>query len=294
MKTCAAAGLLAVAVWRGALAADAVHQEQRPTFSSGVEAIRVDVLVTERGRAVTNLTAADFAVSDNGVPQTVDLVSHDQVPLNVVLTLDVSASLKGERLQQLRSAGSLLVGRLRPNDQAALVTFDDTVVLQAALSPDPGRLRGTIDAITGSGREGRTALVDALFASVLTAESDVGRALVVAFSDGVDTGSWLRSAAVLDVVKRSDAVVYAVTTRHSGRTPFIRDFTEASGGSWSEIDSTRDLAASFTGILDEFRHRYLVSYTPRGVVRNGWHAVSVQVNGRGRRVRARPGYWAAE
>jgi hypothetical protein len=40
--------------------------------------------------------------------------------------------------------------------------------------------------------------------------------------------------------------------------------------------------------LQEFRHRYLFSYTPRGVPKGGWHELTVRVK-RGT-VKARPGY----
>ena len=49
-------------------------------------------------------------------------------------------------------------------------------------------------------------------------------------------------------------------------------------------------AAAFRSILDEFRHRYLITYQPRGVPREGWHKLEVRVNRRGATVRARPGY----
>ena len=49
-------------------------QSQNPTFSSKVEAVRVDVLVTEDGKPVRGLRAADFEILDNGVRQTVDIV----------------------------------------------------------------------------------------------------------------------------------------------------------------------------------------------------------------------------
>jgi len=42
--------------------------------------------------------------------------------------------------------------------------------------------------------------------------------------------------------------------------------------------------------LDQFRHRYLLSYTPRGVKRGGWHRLQVRVRQGGTTVRARPGY----
>ena len=58
---------------------------QVPAFSSKVEAVRIDVLVTENGRPVRGLQAGDFDVLDNGVPQPVDLVSYEDIPLNVIL-----------------------------------------------------------------------------------------------------------------------------------------------------------------------------------------------------------------
>ncbi len=51
-----------------------------------------------------------------------------------------------------------------------------------------------------------------------------------------------------------------------------------------------DLSATFRAILDEFRHRYLVTYTPKNVPKDGWHKLDVRVNKPGARVKARPGY----
>src|SRR5262245_43011431 len=93
------------------------------TFSTKVETVRVDVLVTDRRQPVLGLTAGDFEILDNGVQQTVDLVNYDQIPLNVVLALDMSQSVAGDRLDHLRAAGSALLDGLRMEDQAALVTF---------------------------------------------------------------------------------------------------------------------------------------------------------------------------
>lgn len=285
------AGLSAAVI--GAVAPAA--QDQRSVFSSRVEMVRVDALVTQDKRAVLNLTAADFQVTDNGVPQPVELVSFDQIPLNVVIVLDLSSSLTGERLAQLRTASASLAGVLKKEDQAALVTFTETVTLKSGLTAKLDDVRAAIDATSPPDGQRPTALVDALFAGVLTAESDVGRALVVVFSDGVDTGSWLREEAVLDVAKRSDAVVYAVTTLHEGRGDFLKHIVDATGGSLTEVESKDDIGAAFLQILDEFRQRYLLSYTPRGVTRDGWHAVTVRVKGRGGlKVKARPGYWAAQ
>jgi VWFA-related protein len=47
--------------------------DQMPVFRSGVDSISVDVIVTDRdGRPVTDLTAADFEIREEGKPQTIE------------------------------------------------------------------------------------------------------------------------------------------------------------------------------------------------------------------------------
>lgn len=256
------------------------------TFSSRIEAVRVDVLVTENGRAVEGLHPGDFEVSDNRVPQKVDLVSFEEIPLNVVLALDMSASLKGERLDYLRQAGKTLLDGLKSDDRAALFTFTHVVVQGTPLTADLARVRTALDRVQGSGH---TSLVDASFAGMMMGESDIGRSLLIVFTDGVDTSSWLAAEAVLETAKRCDVVVYTVEVgRH--RASFPRELTETTGGRSIEIESTKDLSATFGGILDEFRTRYLISYSPQGVTPGGWHRLDVRVKGRNLVVKARPGY----
>ena len=119
-----------------AVACNAAAAGQQPTFSSRLEAVRVDVLVTEHGRHVTGLSAADFEVVDNGVRQRLDLVSFETLPLDVVLVFDLSASVRGERLEQLQAAAKAVLGGLTARDQAALLTFNHRVELQQALTGD--------------------------------------------------------------------------------------------------------------------------------------------------------------
>ncbi len=57
-----------------------------------------------------------------------------------------------------------------------------------------------------------------------------------------------------------------------------------------QIESTKNLNTIFLGILDEFRQRYLVSYSPQGVAKGGWHRLEVRIKNRKATVIARPGY----
>jgi VWFA-related protein len=254
-------------------------------FSSGVEAVRVDVLVTERGRPVTGLTAEDFEVRDEGVPQSVTLIGFERVPLNIVLVLDLSASVAGDRLDDLRRGCRALLSRLAPGDHAAIVGFSHMVILGSELTTDHARLRTLLDTAKPAGD---TALVDATYTGMLVGESRPGRALVMVFSDGLDVSSWLPADRVLGAAKRSETVVYGIAMKGT-RPAFLEDLTSQTGGRLLDVDA-RNLSATFLEVLNEFRERYLLSFTPQGVSRGGWHALTVTLTRRGGTVKARPGY----
>ena len=244
--------------------------------------------MTDRGQIVRGLRAGDFEVRDNGVLQQVELVSFEQLPLNILLALDLSHSVSGERLGDLKTAGAALLDILAPTDQAALLAFSHGLTLGGALTKDVKGLRGVLDNLEPSGD---TSLFDATYAAMLLGERDPGRDLLVVFSDGRDTASWLSADQVIDAAKRSDVVVYGLTLRGSASGPFLRRLADETGGEAFEIESTRSLPAQFRGALEGFRNRYLISYSPNGVARTGWHRLDVRVKSRRATVRARPGYF---
>ena len=280
------------------IAAASVLSAQQPTFSTRTESVRVDVLVTDGGRVVTGLGPADFEIRDEGILQTVDLVSFQQLPLHLVLALDLSYSVSGERLDDLRSAGYALLDALTAKDHASLLTFDHALSRRSAPTSDVATLRSILDAVEPDQLEGprgtalSTALNDATYATLLTGEADGRRPLALVFSDGVDTGSWLSSRRVLDAARRSGVVVYGVSVRGSGGNSFLEEIATITGGDTVEAESSRNLRAAFIRVLEEFRNRYLVSYSPKGVPSKGWHRLEVKIKGRRVNVTARPGYMA--
>ncbi len=156
----------------------AAQTPQTPTFSAKVEAVRVDVHVVENGRLLRGLSRNDFEVFDNGVPQAVDLVNFEELPLSVILALDMSDSVAGERLEHLRAAGRALIANLRQDDESALVTFSHIVRLGSGLTSDATRMRAALDEAGGSGD---TALIDGSFAALALSRSEAGRSLAIVF-----------------------------------------------------------------------------------------------------------------
>lgn len=261
---------------------------QTPFFSVSAEEVRMDVLVTDRGKPVTDLKAEDFEVRDNGVLQQIRYVTlAKDMPINTTFVLDMSGSVAGTLLENLRDAAHRFLNDLKPEDKAALITFNQAVILRSPLTNDLAKVKLALDRMQPFGN---SSLRDASYAGLTLAESRHDAPLLVIFSDGLDTISWLTDEAVLETAKRSNTVVYALSTDRLPKKTFLREFTEISGGSLFEVGTSGDLAAHFLRILQEFRQRYLITYTPRGVPVDGWHNLEVRVKRPSTRVRVRPGY----
>jgi VWFA-related protein len=286
-------------------------------FTSRTLSVRVDVLVTNGRQPVTGLTARDFELRDNGVPQVLAQVDVEQLPLNLILVFDTSASVAGPRMHSLLEAGRALLDQLREADRVALVSFSTRVRLLAPLTPSRQQIRAAFSTLNPTGS---TSLRDAAFSALALRPADSNRMLLLIFSDGADTSSWMSEDNVLAAARRTDTVVYAVgvtrreTRAHAFAMPpsafdhgiqtmrgtvvvqdagkFLEDLAGETGGRVLFADSNADLRGAFTRTLAEFRDRYVLSYTPTGVAATGWHRLDVTLKGRRGTVAARRGYFA--
>lgn len=271
---------------------------QQHKFTSGVDLVRVDALVTDGHSTISGLASKDFELRDNGVVQKIDSVLLESLPLSVTFVLDTSGSVVGTKLVSLERAVDVVLDRLRGEDMAALITFSHRVHLARTLTADHGAIR---DAVHAADASGTTALRDAVYTGLALSGGEHARSLVLAFSDGLDNASWLSDAVVQRAAERSDAVVYAVAVAETpatgtekaryarGQTDFLQAIATVTGGRLVRAD-TGDVAAAFGAVLDEFRTRYLITYSPAGVPAKGWHPIELTVKGRRTVITARRGY----
>ena len=276
-----------------------------PVFRTEVEAVYVDVFVSRRGAPVPGLTAADFVVTDNGVRQHVEIVDRDSIPTTAVLALDVSTSVAGKPLAQLRAAAWAFLRGMAVRDEAALVTFNQKIELRQAPTTDR---RAVADALERVQAQGATAVIDALYLC-LKRRWGGGRPVVVLFTAGEDSSSWLENNDVLQAARESSALLYVVGTGTSssrlaqapnliGLRPLVSEpgylyllqrAADTTGGAYWPASFDR-LEEAFLGVLEAANARYVLSYEPEGVAREGRHRLKVSVRTKGLEVRARQEY----
>jgi Ca-activated chloride channel family protein len=220
----------------GALFAAVLHgQQQQPPpepigttqafrFKSGVELINVTATVTDsNGRFVSGLHQDDFSIYEDEQRQTVTHFSADRVPVSLGLALDTSQSMAGEKIQSARSAIQQFLADLGdPQDEFFLYRFSDFPLLLQGWTPDRSLIGR---ALSDAAPNGRTALFDAVAEAIPLAQGGQNRkkALVV-ISDGNDTTSRRTMHEVHNLIRESEALVYAVGidcgadgSRRSGR-----------------------------------------------------------------------------
>jgi VWFA-related protein len=258
---------------------------QAPTFRATTEAVEVDVAVMRGGKTVAGLTADNFVVTDNGAAQKVTAALLSARPLRITLLLDLSRSVSGSRLASLIKGSRAMVKALRPEDQASLITFSHRVASVVPMGHDMAPINEALATLSGGGA---TALRDATYLGLSTASDDQSRALLLLFSDGFDTASFLTEDAVLESAKRSNAIVHAV---HFRPDAFLDRLVQITGGQNWNAESDRQLEELFGRVLDEMRARYLLTYSPSGPQKPGWHQIKVSLKGARGDVIAKQGYF---
>ena len=298
----------ALAIVAAACAATAAVHGQ--VFKVAVDGVAVDVLVTRDNRPIPGLTAPDFRLRDNGVEQRIESVMLEDVPITLLFALDTSASMKGDQLDRLKSAARAAAAALRPVDRVGLLAFNHRVRLLVPPPAEAPALSAHLDTLEA---DGDTSVFDATFAALALRERAPGRTLVLVFSDGDDTASWLDPRDVLAAAQRSDVVVHAVVLDASypadmialrrleiarrlfGEEPhlfgnaYLWHLVQDTGGALHEATS-EGLRAAFVRVVNEFHSRYVLTYVPEGVAPRGWHDIEVNVRSQRATVKARRGY----
>jgi VWFA-related protein len=263
----------------------------------------VDASVQRDRRPVLGLQSADFELLDNGVPQEISGVVYERLPIDVTLLLDVSASVTGDVLDELRRALRQVRADLTAADRLRLLTFN----MRVHRVIDFGQPADVDQALAGLRGAGSSAVFDALAVALTMADAPGRRRLVVLFTDGQDSSSITDPDTVLDVATRTTPAVAIILASPSLQRPvsllrttsggsaatvgaFAERIAGETGGIVTTVKPGESLSARFRRMLQEFRSSYVLYFTPRGVEQEGTHTLVVRVKRPGVEVRARRGY----
>jgi VWFA-related protein len=99
-------------------------------FRGGVSLVRVDAQVVDgNNRAITGLQAGDFVLLEQGRPQPIHNFGSENMPVDVLLLLDVSVSMR-PHIQRIASAAHEAFRVLRPEDRVGIMVFDRSTRLR--------------------------------------------------------------------------------------------------------------------------------------------------------------------
>lgn len=213
-----------------------VWPQQQPVFHTEVNLINVTALVrSDEGELITDLKRDDFEVLEDGIPQHVQFFAREkQIPLNLALIVDASASQKKFVSQHNRDVERFLSAVLSPADRAIAVCFGNHLRLVSDATASASDImdglrkfsRGSRDFPTIGPEEDRqlgTALYDAVYFTVKEKlpEADERRKVIVLFSDGEENSSEHDLLDAIEEAQRENAMIYSIrytdTSRHHKR-----------------------------------------------------------------------------
>ncbi len=220
--------------------------------------VRVDVQVTEGNNLVKDLTKGDFALADEGQPQSIVSFAHGDEPLNLILLLDVSGSMQ-KYIDQISAEARDALDHLRPGDRVALMVFAKNTAVAQGFSDNLAETARNIGGAVKKWDVGSSTMINA---AVMDAAHYMdkhagpsGRRAILILTDNLSTSYRLTDGQVIRELNKADTVMNAIITGRAIRprpldtakvsnpdlTPAnVYDLAEKTGGEWVKAENAGD------------------------------------------------------
>ncbi len=289
----------------GTAAAFAAPRQDSPAavFRSQSDLVVLHVNVFDgHSDAVPDLPREAFLVVEDNTAQEITFFSGADVPVAVGLAIDNSGSMIARRTMVV-AGGQAFAASSHPEDELFTVIFNEHV--RYGLPPvmlfttSQAHLQA---ALTRYPPGGKTALYDAVMAGLERLErASLQKHVLVVLSDGDDNASEHSEKEMLERARRSDAIIYAVSSEDSqiglgGDPGVLKKLAETTGGLAYFPKSEGGVVNAFNEIAQNIRRGYSIGYVPTNTARDGaFRKVKVMIRVRGKNnfsVRSRHGYTA--
>ncbi len=256
-----------------------------------VDVVHVTASVTDGdAKFVKGLPRQNFRVFENDVRQDITHFAAENVPLEIIVAVDVSGSMT-DAMPTVQQATKKFLSALRPTDRVTLIGFNDNVFTLARPSAD---LATRLRAVDRLAPWGGTALYDVIVQAIDQLGRQPGRRVLVIFTDGEDLNSHIPLETAEHRIEASDVVLYPIGQgRAQGLKPLkeVLDRLARKSGGRPFFEDVEKLDTVFGHILEELSNQYLLGYVPKNAKRDGaWRTVRVEVADKKLKVRSRQGY----
>lgn len=285
----------------------------RAPLTFAAEARTVNLTVTVRGldgRLLKDLTNTDFKVYEDDKPQPIQFFARvfdpsraddegqegapDPTAIDLGMLFDTSSSM-AEVLRLSQNAASQFLESIPRARELTTVFFDSDIRLSRYNSESQ---QGLFDRLQKAKGSGNTLLYDSIAVYLSRISDDLGRKIVVIFTDGEDSKSLITVSELRDLVRSSTVTIYPILFggKYSNASAglqaraLMRDLADLTGGELFSPTTFKDLAPIYEGLLDELATQYIIGYVPQGDMVPGEHRLRVEVNRPGAKVRHRRGY----
>ncbi len=288
-------------------------QEEPVRLVAVVDRVAVDAVVRDKkGRVLDELEKEDFRIFEEGKELPISEFSKSFRPLAVALVVDSSGSVT-PFIKELQQAALKTLGRIGPEDLAALFVFSDEVGRAVDLTHSRELISEHIGLIRPNGK---TNIFDAVaYASYYLSSAAPGmQHAVIIISDNAANkigqfgeGSAIRMALETETVVYSLRLPSAMGTsaalRASSQPLWVGDvnlvnrISSATGGEIIELQDSGTLSDALQTIFDALKRRYCLSFTPPSRYGSRFRRILVQLDdshgepGEDYTVAARRGYY---
>jgi VWFA-related protein len=288
--------------------------DEIPVFRASVTLIRVDIQVTGRnGKAISDFTQQDFLVFDENQPQQVAHFGRESEPLDLLLLLDISGSMR-RSLEDVAAATRAALAQLRPGDRVGLMLFARRAEVVQPFTED---LRSTqnkiLDSIYKQNLGSGTLINESLIAAAdyMKQQPVKGRRAVLIVTDNEGLNYKSPDSEVVRAMHSADTVLNALVVRKGGRPPVVNrarytnpDFdppdvyaiSEKTGG--EAVEGLGKVSEMFQRMIERIRSRYFIQYPAPQAEPGTFRHIRVELAPEAKRkypdatVRAREGYYA--
>ncbi len=257
--------------------------EDQEDFRLSVEVDLVLLQATVRdktGHSVADLKQEDFAVYEDGNPQTIHLFRHEDTPVTIGLVVDHSGSMIG-KLGEVTVAARALVRASNPQDELFVENFNENVTLGLSgplrFSNDPNELGA---AIGQASAVGETALYDAIATGLQRLQKGTrDKKVLVVISDGGDNKSRCSMDDVLRMAGLSSAAIYTIGLLDENDPDWnpkvLQRLARETGGEAFYPKEVSETIGICRRIAADVREQYTIGYVPPKAEPGVYHKVRV-------------------